>query len=95
LTKSELISRLADANPHLTTRDAEIIVDKIFRVIRAALARGDRVELRDFGTFSLRRYNARVCHNPRTGASFNVGERHFPQFRPGKAMRDRLRRSNR
>jgi integration host factor subunit beta len=90
LTKSELVLRLAAANPLLAKRDAEIIIDRIFGEIRAALARGDRVELRNFGAFSVRRYNARVHYNPRAGVSFHVGEKHLPHFSPAKAMRNRL-----
>jgi len=90
MTKSELVSRLAEANPHRARRDAKIILDRIFGEISAALARGDRVELRGLGAFSVRRYNARTHYNPRTGISFNVDEKHLPHFRPAKTMRDRL-----
>jgi len=90
MTKSEPVLRLAEAKPHLTTRDAEIIVDRIFGEICAALARGDRVELRGFGAFTVKRRNARAGRNPLTGARVNVGEKHPPHFKPGKTMRNRL-----
>ena len=73
MTRSELITRLATANPHLYQRDVERIVTTIFEEISAALARGDRVELRGFGAFSVKQRGSRVGRNPRTG---EVGQRH-------------------
>ena len=67
MTKSELIQRLAERNPHLYQRDIEKIVGTIFDEISEALARGDRVELRGFGAFSVKRRDARTGRNPRTG----------------------------
>jgi integration host factor subunit beta len=74
MVKSELVQRLAESRPHLDQRDAEIIVTAIFGEIAAALSRGDRVELRGFGAFSIRRRSDRVGRNPRTGISVQVGE---------------------
>ena len=90
MTKSELIQRLAELNPHLYQRDVERIVTAIFDEISAALSRGDRVELRGFGAFSVKRREARVGRNPRTGASVQVSEKHIPFFKTGKQLRDRL-----
>ncbi|MDB5409505.1 MAG: ihfB [Rhodospirillales bacterium] len=90
MTKSELIQRLAELNPHLYQRDVESIVTAIFDEITAALARGDRVELRGFGAFSIKRRDARLGRNPRTGDSVNVDEKHIPFFKTGKQLRDRL-----
>jgi integration host factor subunit beta len=90
MTKSELIQRLAELNPHLYQRDVESIVTAIFDEITAALARGDRVELRGFGAFSIKRRDARLGRNPRTGVSVNVDEKHIPFFKTGKQLRDRL-----
>ena len=90
MTKSELIQRLAELNPHLYQRDVERIVTAIFDEISAALSRGDRVELRGFGAFSVKRREARVGRNPRTGASVQVAEKHIPFFKTGKQLRDRL-----
>ena len=90
MTKSELIQRLAELNPHLYQRDVERIATTIFDEIGAALSRGDRVELRGFGTFSVRRHDARVGRNPRTGASVQVVEKHVPFFKAGKPMHERL-----
>ena len=90
MTKSELIARLAEANPHLYQRDVERIVSTIFDEIGAALARGDRVELRGFGAFSVKHRESRVGRNPRTGEAVSVSEKHVPFFKTGKLLRDRL-----
>lgn len=90
MTKSELILRLAEANPHLYQRDVERIVSTVFDQISSALARGDRVELRGFGAFSVKKRDARVGRNPRTGDSVAVDEKYIPFFKTGKQLRDRL-----
>ena len=90
MTKSELIMRLAESNPHLYQRDIERIVATVFGEIASALARGDRVELRGFGAFSVKRREARIGRNPRTGDSVPVEDKHIPFFKTGKQLRDRL-----
>src|SRR4029077_5745879 len=95
MTKSELIQKLAEANPHLYQRDVEGIVTAIFDEIASALARGDRVELRGFGAFSVKRRDARTGRNPRTGDAVDVAEKHIPFFKTGKQLRDRLNHSPR
>ncbi len=90
MTKSELIARLAAANPHLYHRDVERIVTTVFEEITVALARGDRVELRGFGAFSVKEREARVGRNPRTGESVDVDAKHVPYFKTGKQLRERL-----
>jgi integration host factor subunit beta len=90
MTKSELVRKLAQANPQLYHRDVEVFVTLIFEQIAAALARGDRIELRGFGTFSVKRRGARIGRNPRTGASVQVAEKHIPFFRAGKQLHHRL-----
>lgn len=90
MVKSELIARLAELNPHLYQRDVERIVSTIFDEIFMALARGDRVELRGFGTFSVKQRQPRTARNPRTGQSVYVGEKHIPFFKTGKELRRRL-----
>ena len=90
MTKSELIQRLADRNPHLYVRDVERIVNTIFDEITDALTAGDRVELRGFGAFSARQREARVGRNPRTGASVTVDAKQMPFFKCGKELRERL-----
>ncbi|TAN49267.1 MAG: integration host factor subunit beta [Rhodospirillales bacterium] len=90
MTKSELIARLAELNPHLYQRDVERIVTTIFDEVGEALARGDRVELRGFGAFSVKRRDARQGRNPRTGQSVSVMSKFVPFFRTGKQLRERL-----
>ncbi len=90
MTKSELILSLAERNPHLYHRDVERIVSTIFDEITRALAQGDRVELRGFGAFSVKRREARIGRNPRTGESVNVAAKHVPFFKTGKQLRERL-----
>ena len=92
MTKSELILRLAEANPHLFHRDVERIVTTIFDEVAEALARGDRVELRGFGAFSVKHRPARAGRNPRTGAHVPVDQKSVPFFKTGKEMRERLNR---
>jgi len=90
MIKSELVARLAQANPHLYQRDVERIVSTIFDEISAALARGDRVELRGFGAFSVKSRPARTGRNPRTGEPVHVDEKSVPFFKTGKELRERL-----
>jgi integration host factor subunit beta len=90
MTKSELIQQLAERNPHLYQRDVERIVTAIFDEIATALARGDRVELRGFGAFSVKQRDARSGRNPRTGDSVEVEEKRTPFFKTGKQLRERL-----
>ena len=90
MTKSELIARLAAANPHLFQRDLERIVTTIFDQITAALSRGDRVELRGFGAFMAKERGARQGRNPRTGTAVTVDSKMIPYFKTGKQLRDRL-----
>lgn len=90
MIKSELVARLAQANPHLYQRDVERIVSTIFDEISAALARGDRVELRGFGAFSVKARPARTGRNPRTGEPVHVEEKFVPFFKTGKELRERL-----
>ena len=90
MTKSELILRIAERNPHLYQRDVERIVSTIFDEISSALARGHRVELRGFGAFSVKKRGSRLGRNPRTGEAVAVGEKHIPFFKTGKELRERL-----
>ena len=90
MIRSELIQIITDQNPHLYQRDVERIVNTVFDEITNAMANGDRVELRGFGAFSVKRRDARLGRNPRTGASVDVEEKHVPFFKTGKLLRDRL-----
>jgi integration host factor subunit beta len=90
MIKSELVQRIASRNPHLYLRDVEKIVNAILGEITGAWARGDRVELRGFGAFSVKHRDARIGRNPRTGAHVPVNEKTVPFFKTGKEMRERL-----
>jgi integration host factor subunit beta len=90
MTKSELIIRLADKNPHLFQRDIERIVATVLDEISTALSKGDRVELRGFGAFSVKNRDSRIGRNPRTGESVFVSPKSVPFFKAGKDLRVRL-----
>ncbi|MEM1307875.1 MAG: integration host factor subunit beta [Pseudomonadota bacterium] len=90
MLKSELITKIADRNPHLYHRDVEKIVNVVFDEIVDALAQGDRVELRGFGAFTVKHRAPRTGRNPRTGATVEVDEKFVPFFKTGKDLRERL-----
>jgi integration host factor subunit beta len=90
MTKSDLILRLAEKYPHLLQRDIERIVTVVFDEVANALARNNRVELRGFGAFSVKKREARQGRNPRTGQTVSVEEKYVPFFKTGKQLRDRL-----
>ena len=90
MIKSSLVQTIAEQNPHLYQRDVELIVNAILDEITEALAKGDRVELRGFGAFSVKNRDARIGRNPRTGERVEVEEKWVPFFKTGKDLRDRL-----
>ncbi len=90
MTKSELIQALAALNPNLHASDLERVVNTVFEEITSALMRGDRVELRGFGAFSVRERQSRLGRNPRTGEKVNVPAKRTPFFKMGKELKDRL-----
>ena len=90
MIRSELIQKIAEENPHLFQRDVERIVATVFDEIISAMSRGERVELRGFGAFSVKQRQSRQGRNPRTGESVQVDEKHVPFFKTGKLLRDRL-----
>lgn len=90
MTKSELINIIAEKNPHLFHRDVEKIVSTIFDEIIDTLSAGNRVELRGFGAFSVRKRNPRVGRNPRTGDKVMVEEKSVPFFKTGKKLHESL-----
>lgn len=92
MTRSELIAALAAEHPHLTLADIDRILTAMFDEMTAALARGDRVELRGFGAFSVRQRRARLGRNPRTGEPVPVGEKRVPFFRAGRELRELINR---
>nr|WP_232224303.1 integration host factor subunit beta [Candidatus Paracaedibacter symbiosus] len=90
MTRSELISKLSFIHRDLTQSQIETIVNHIFNEISGALTSGGRVELRGFGTFSLRKREARVGRNPRTGEMVQVDSKAVPFFKSGKELREML-----
>ena len=90
MLKSELIQRISSRNPHLYQRDVEKVVNAMLDQIILALAHGDRVELRGFGTFSAKLRGARTGRNPRTGVVISVGQKAIASFKTAKEMRKRL-----
>lgn len=90
MTKSELIQRLSQSNPFLTLTETELVVTTIFDEITTALSRGDRVELRGFGVFSVKEREPRQGRNPRTGDSVEVDAKAVPFFKIGKTLHERL-----
>ncbi len=90
MTKSELIDRLAEDQRHLAHLDVELAVKAIVEQMSAALAAGDRIEIRGFGSFSLHYRAPRMGRNPKTGKAVALPGKHVPHFKPGKALRDRV-----
>lgn len=90
MTRAELIKLLADDNPTLYLSDVERVVDTIFNEISDALANGGRVEIRGFGSFTVKERTARIGRNPRTGEAVDVPEKRLPAFKTGKQLQDRL-----
>ena len=90
MTRSELILKISQKNPHLFNRDIEEVVNSIFAEISQALSRGDRIELRGFGAFSIKHRRSRIGRNPRTGESVQVEEKKIPFFKTGKRLRQLL-----
>ncbi|MCY3984738.1 MAG: integration host factor subunit beta [Roseovarius sp.] len=90
MTRSELIKKIADENPHLNPRDAERIVKSVFEQIANSLANGNRVELRGFGAFSVKKRGKRVGRNPRTGEKVDVAQKYVPFYKSGKILGNRM-----
>ena len=88
--KSELIETLAQGQSHLASKDIELAVRCILEQMSTALATGDRIEIRGFGSFSLHYRPPRVGRNPKTGDSVSLAAKYVPHFKPGKELRDRV-----
>ena len=86
MTRSELIEKIATKNPHLMLKDVERIVAVVFDTITDSLAKGDRVEFRGFGAFSVRTRTPRLAKNPRTGEQVKVAERKITHCKTGKQL---------
>lgn len=90
MTKSELIEQLTDGHEILNKSDAEMVINLIFGGISTALALGDRVEIRGFGSFSVRERDAREARNPKSGELVEIPSRKTPFFKTGKELRERV-----
>lgn len=90
MTRSELIASLADKNRRLTQADVDLIVKTILDEMGHCLARGDRIEIRGFGSFEINQRNARIGRNPRTGEKVSVPVKNVPHFKSGKDLRERV-----
>ena len=94
VNRSELVGRLALATPQLSLRELDLAVKTVLAHLSEALASGQRIELRGFGSFSLHYQAPRVGRNPRTGRPVSVPGRYIPHFKPGKALREQVNRSH-
>ena len=94
MTKAQLIEKLSEQNTALTKRQAEVVVNTIFNGIRTALARGDKIEIRGFGSFRLRSRRMKEGRNPKTGASVAVPAKKVPFFKAGKELREILNKDS-
>lgn len=90
MTRSELIESIAKKNPNLLVSEIEKIVNVIFSNMTNALAKGDRVEFRGFGVFSIHKRSPRVAQNPRTGEKVKIGNRNIVHFRVGKELHEKM-----
>lgn len=90
MTKSELIARLAERFPQLVAKDADLSVKMMLDAMSEALAKGDRIEIRGFGSFSLNYRPPRVGRNPKTGSRVEVPAKYVPHFKAGKELRERV-----
>ena len=90
MTKSELIARLAARFPQLVAKDADYAVKMVIDAMSDALARGDRIEIRGFGSFALNYRPPRVGRNPKSGDKVHVPEKYVPHFKAGKELRERV-----
>jgi integration host factor subunit beta len=90
MTKSELIDQLAEFQKHLAHLDVELGVKSIIEQMSSALANGDRIEIRGFGSFSLHHRAPRMGRNPKTGEAVALPGKHVPHFKPGKTLRERV-----
>ena len=90
MTKSDLIAKLADRFPQLVAKGADFAVKMILDALSEALAKGDRIEIRGFGSFSLNYRPPRVGRNPKSGDKVSVPEKWVPHFKAGKELRERV-----
>ncbi|HET6628824.1 MAG TPA: integration host factor subunit beta [Woeseiaceae bacterium] len=93
MTKSELIELIARKQKHLPAKDVELAVKHLLDLMSDALARGERIEIRGFGSFSLHFRPPRIGRNPKTGEAVALSGKYVPHFKPGKDLRERVNMS--
>lgn len=93
MTKADLVEQVADAiGPGITKKDCALVVDGFLNAVKVALAQGENIEIRGFGTFKVRKRKTRMARNPRTGESVEVPSRSVPVFKPSKHLRAKVER---
>ena len=92
MTKSGLIQDVAQRTPHISKRDTEVVVNTIFDAMVDALKRGDRIEIRGFGSFQVKLRDARDGRNPKTGEPVHIGSKRTPFFKVGKELKEMVDR---
>jgi len=90
MTKSDLIDQIAKGNDNLTLKQAEIIVDQIFDSMIDALSRGEKIDIRGFGSFKVKQREARTGRNPQTGESIDIPAKKVPSFKTGKQLQEKM-----
>lgn len=93
MTKSELIEAMSRSQNHLDQKDVDLAVKTLLEIMSAALAEGERIEIRGFGSFSLHHRPPRIGRNPKTGEPVALPEKYVPHFKPGKELRERVKES--
>ena len=91
MTKADLVEQVAEAiGPGITKKDCALVVDGFLNAIKRALAQGENIEIRGFGTYKVRNRKTRTARNPRTGEAVEVPSRAVPVFKPSKHLRNRV-----
>ena len=93
MTKSELIERIVERQNQLSVKDVELAIKTMLDHMAHALANGERIEIRGFGSFSLHYRSPRTVRNPKTGESVDLNGKFVPHFKPGKELRDQVNAS--
>ena len=88
MTKSDLVQMLSEKLGTLTKKECEVIVDTVFHNMRDALQRGEKIEIRGFGSFTVRVRRAKEGRNPKTGEKVFIPEKRIPFFKVGKELRE-------
>ncbi|SNB44854.1 integration host factor subunit beta [Geobacter sp. DSM 9736] len=90
MTKSELVEKIVERNTMLTRKESEMIINIVFDSMSEALQNGDKVEIRGFGSFTVRERSAREARNPKSGELVDIPAKKVPFFKTGKELRERV-----